>query len=293
MEEKIKIRLCHDTIFKSVFLREKRALLQAIYDITKLNEVMSFEEVITGYELESYRLNGKINKSDMLVKLGKNYYLNIEVNYRHEKDVIYRNSLQLFRICAQITESGLNDKELSYKKVGQLNFNTFSNNNNKELQKGVYADDISGDIINDMVTFWNLDIVKCYKRVYNNIKEAYKLPKEVRWGAILYMYLDDIEDIAKVIGDDLLSMEEKDRFINRIKEVKDDKRIIQEWMVEANNKMREENVIKTAREEGIEQGIDESKNEIILNMLSEGSDYSFISKVTGKTIQEIKKIEKN
>lgn len=140
-----------------------------------------------------------------------------------------------------------------------------------------------------MVTFWNLDIVKCYKRVYNNIKEAYKLPKEVRWGAILYMYLDDIEDIAKVIGDDLLSMEEKDRFINRIKEVKDDKMIIQEWMVEANNKMREENVLKTAREEGI----DESKTEIILNMLSEGSDYSFISKVTGKTIQEIKKIEKN
>ena len=44
---------------------------------------------------------------------------------------------------------------------------------------------------------------------------------------------------------------------------------------------------------GIEQGIDESKNEIILNMLSEGSDYNFISKVTGKTIQEIKKIEKN
>lgn len=33
--------------------------------------------------------------------------------------------------------------------------------------------------------------------------------------------------------------------------------------------------------------------EIIKNMLEEGTDYNFISKITGKTIDEIKKIETN
>ena len=42
---------------------------------------MHFEEVLTGYELEPYKLNGKVNKSDMLVKIGDNYFLNIELNY--------------------------------------------------------------------------------------------------------------------------------------------------------------------------------------------------------------------
>ena len=49
--------------------------------------------------------------------------------------------MQLFRIGIQITESGMTDKELSKKHIGQLNFNTFSNNNNKEILKGYYQDE--------------------------------------------------------------------------------------------------------------------------------------------------------
>ena len=35
-------------------------------------------------------------------------------------------------------------------------------------------------------------------------------------------------------------MEEKEKLINRINETKNSKRIIQEWMVEENNRMKEE-----------------------------------------------------
>lgn len=92
------IKLCSDVVFKSIFIRETEVLLRMIYDITGLSEVFSFEEVITGYELEPYILKGKVNKSDMLLKLGDNYYLNIESNYQHEKNVTFRNMIQLFRI---------------------------------------------------------------------------------------------------------------------------------------------------------------------------------------------------
>jgi len=296
-EERKIIRLCGDVIFKAVFLRETNVLLKIIYDITDINETMHFEEVITGYELEPYKLNGKVNKSDMLVKLGNNYFLNIELNYQHESNVLRRNMIQLFKIFGQITESGMSDKEIYLKKVGQLNFNTFSNTNNKELQRGFYTDD-EGNIISDFLTFWNVDIVKCYKMVYNDIVNVHKLPKTVRWGAILYTDINnpDYENfIKKVIGDDLLTMEEKDKLINRINETKNNKRIIQEWMVEENNRLREANILNTAREDGIEQGIKQGAKskelEMIKHMLKENTDYNFISKITGKTIEEIKKIE--
>lgn len=173
MKEEVKKkepRLCHDPIFKGLFLREKDALINMIYDITSFYEFMSFEKVITGYEVEPYRIGGKINKSDMLVNMNNNYYLNIEINYKHEKTVIFRNSVQLFRICSQIIESGATDEEISHKKVGQLNFNTFSNDNGKVLQKGIYTDADTGKLINDMISFLNLDIVKCYEEAYDNIE---------------------------------------------------------------------------------------------------------------------------
>lgn len=294
-EERKVIRLCGDVIFKAVFLRETEVLLKIIYDITDISETMHFEEVITGYELEPYKLNGKVNKSDMLIKLGDNYFLNIELNYQHESNVLYRNMIQLFKICGQVTESGMSDKEISLKKVGQLNFNTFSNSNNKELQRGMYTDD-DGQIINNFLTFWNVDIVKCYNKVYNNIENVQNLSKVVRWGAILYTDINnpDYGDfIEKVIGDDLLTMKDKEKLINRINETKNSKRIIQEWMVEENNRLREENILRTAKEEGLKQGAETNKLEVIKNMLKKQFDYSTISEITGKSISEIEEIHSN
>ncbi len=78
-------------------------------------------------------------------------------------------------------------------------------------------------------------------------------------------------------------------FIGRIKSANDNDRIIQDWMVERNNKLKEENIINTAREEGME----EKTFDVIKNMLKEKASYEFISKVTDKSIKEIKQIEKN
>ena len=311
-EERKVIRLCGDVIFKAVFLRERDILLKMLCDIIELNDNKKLEEVLTGYELEPYKLNGKTNKSDMLIKLSKNNFVNCEINYKHEKDVLFRNMLQLFRICIQVTESGMTDKELSLKKFIQLNFNTFGSINNKEIQRCKYRDD-EGNVVNNFITIWNFNIEKCHNMVYNDIDNAYKLPKMIRWGALLYTDIRKTKEIEKILeGDDLLDMENKVKLIDRINNVKDDKTIIQEWMVEENNRMRDENALKTAREDGYEKGIEkgikkgieqgiekgtrqgEEKNriEIIKNMLKKNTDYEYISDITGKSIYEIKQIEK-
>ena len=48
--------------------------------------------------------------------------------------------------------------------------------------------------------------------------------------------------------------------------------------------------IEKGLEQGIEKGIERKSNEIIENMLKEKTSIDFISKVTNKSIEEIKKI---
>ena len=94
-------------------------------------------------------------------------------------------------------------------------------------------------------------------------------------------------------------MEEKEKLLKRIHELMKDRKIIQEWMVIENNRLREEDILNTAKgearregwEEGIEEGIETNTTELIKNMLIKKYTYKDISEITGKTIEEIKEIE--
>ncbi len=90
-------------------------------------------------------------------------------------------------------------------------------------------------------------------------------------------------------------MEEKERFINTIRELNNDEKFLDDWVIEANARMKLKNQIQYAEDhgyqEGIEKGAEVKAIEVIKNMLSEKIDYSIISKVTKKGINEIRKIE--
>ena len=113
------------------------------------------------------------------------------------------------------------------------------------------------------------------------------------------MTSNDIEEISKLLGEDMLSMEEKDKFLNTVRELNEDEKVVKDWMWEENDKLRyyndlkasEEQGIEIGIEQGIEQGIEGKSKEVVINLLNEGSDYNFISKISGKTIEEIKEIE--
>ena len=114
-------------------------------------------------------------------------------------------------------------------------------------------------------------------------------------------------------------MEEKEKFLNTIKEVNDDERVLEDWMWEEHYRLKEiderntalqegreegfklgheegieqgiKEGIKEGIEQGIEQGIEDNKKEVIINMLKKEMDYNVISEITGKTIDEIKEIK--
>ena len=88
-------------------------------------------------------------------------------------------------------------------------------------------------------------------------------------------------------------MEEKDKFLRDIQEKSRDKDILEGIKFEDSMEYRFKLVEDDAFERGIEQGIEEYKVTMIKSMLENNADYEFISKVSGKSIEEIKEIEKS
>lgn len=170
-----------------------------------------------------------------------------------------------------------------------LNLNKIPNLGVEPIENYAICNIKTGKVASFIYSFCNVNLEKCRELVYTIDIKA--LPKSVRWGAILIE--ESINKISQIIGDDLLSMEEKKEFLNTIKEVNDDNRILQDWMIEENDRWRHEDEISTATRKGLEQGLESGREEVILKMLSKKVSYDFISEVTGKSINEIKEIEKS
>ena len=107
-------------------------------------------------------------------------------------------------------------------------------------------------------------------------------------------YLEDISSILESVG---LDMDNKKRFINDVLEASNDKDVQKAVKLEDSIDYRfelvEEEALKRGIEQGIEQGTKETKRDMIKEMLKEKLDYKLISKVSGKSINEIKEIEKS
>lgn len=289
VKEKLKMTLASDVLFKKVFFSEGSALLKMLQDVLDIKEDSGI--TIIGYETRPNNIFGKSFRGDLLVTLSDRTYVSIEMNNSNPKNSLSRNMIHLFRIHSDMLVKGMPDSELEKYRLYQLNFDNFRNPSREAIEKYAFCSLTTGKVRNLIYTFCDVDLEKCRKLVYNvNVREV---SKDIRWGAI--MTSNDIEEISKLLGEDMLSMEEKDKFLNTVRELNEDEKVVKDWMWEENDKLRYYNDLKASEEQGIEkgieQGIEDKSKEVVINMLNEGSDYNFISKISGKTIEEIKEIE--
>ena len=290
IKEKDEIKqLEYDTIFKATFIRRQEVLIKMIRDVFEIEDDINNPLFIVGYELVPHSKRGKSYKSDILIKLSDDSYISIEMNKRIGNDILSRNIIQMSRIYAQINRSGDKDNIISKKTVMGLNINTFKTFTGKPVEKISLCETETGMIVSNLLSFCNIDVALCRKLVYNLGIE--KVSKAIRWGAIITS--KSIKEISNILGDDILSMEEKKKFLNTIKEVNDDERVLEDWMWEEHYRLKEIDERNTALQEGREEGIEDNKKEVIINMLKKEMDYNVISEITGKSIDEIKKIEKD
>ena len=134
----------------------------------------------------------------------------------------------------------------------------------------------------------DLDIAKCYEMMYNKDIEKDDL---IRWGSIFCA--KTINELSYLLGDDLLTMEEKKEFLDNVRAANRDEELVTAWRRERNERWKRESIENGIREEVEEKGKEEEKISIIKSMLNEKLDYDFISKITGKTTEEVKEIENN
>ena len=285
VKEKLKMTLASDVLFKKVFFSEGSALLKMLQDILDIREDSGI--TIIGYETRSNNIFGKSFRGDLLVTLSDRTYVSIKMNNSNPKNSLSRNMIHLFRIHSDMLVKGMPDSELEKYRLYQLNFDNFRNPSREAIEKYAFCSLTTGKVRNLIYTFCDVDLEKCRKLVYNvNVREV---SKDIRWGAI--MTSNDIEEISKLLGEDMLSMEEKDKFLNTVRELNEDEKVVKDWMWEENDKLRYYNDLEASKEQGIEQGIEDKSKEVVINMLNKNMDYETISEISGKTIEEIKEIE--
>ena len=285
VKEKLKMTLASDVLFKKVFFSEGSALLKMLQDILDIREDSGI--TIIGYETRPNNIFGKSFRGDLLVTLSDRTYVSIEMNNSNPKNSLSRNMIHLFIIHSDMLVKGMPDSELEKYRLYQLNFDNFRNPSREAIEKYAFCSLTTGKVRNLIYTFCDVDLEKCRKLVYNvNVREV---SKDIRWAAI--MTSNDIEEISKLLGEDMLSMEEKDKFLNTVRELNEDEKVVKDWMWEENDKLRYYNDLEASKEQGIEQGIEDKSKEVVINMLNKNMDYETISEISGKTIEEIKEIE--
>ncbi len=88
-------------------------------------------------------------------------------------------------------------------------------------------------------------------------------------------------------------MKEKNQFLDEIKDKSKDKDVLEAIKFEDSIDYRFELVEEDAYNRGIEQGVEQTKIDMIQSMLKNNADYEFISEISGKSIDEIKELEKS
>ena len=297
IKEKTKISsLCYNAMFKAVFSNNKymlSRLVQAILNYLEIDiNVMDKELDIKNNELSLNNVHNKSLICDYYIKINDILELNIEVNKRHYPGLEERNIAYCFKIYGDHFRSG--DKYNKFKQylLFQINFNNYKNPNN-EIVKEFYIIDTKNpkNYLTKNVCFINIDIEECFKMIYNEdkLKEMSDLFK---FGALLKTtYLEDISYILEKVG---IDMEEKNKFLDDIVEKSKDEDILTSMKFEDSLDYRfdlvEEDALKRGLEKGLEQGLEQKTKETIIAMFKNKIDMNTISKVTDKSINEIKKI---
>ena len=295
--------MCYDVIFKSVFLNNENILAKMISDITNIDyKILENNITLEANELPISKKNEKAKRCDFVVRLDKDYILNLELNRQSHTGLIVRNLSYVFNLFSTHTKVG--DEYNENLVVMQININCFDNQNGKALSRYHIKEDYDDDIYSNNLVLYTLNVVNCKELYYNYSNK--KVPKYIRWGALIYC--DNISKIP-IITKGIMTYEERNIIMDKLNKLQNDKEIMTElealeWEEWERNTIYSDGIkkgieegikqgIKQGIEQGIEQGTKEKTIEIIKSMLKKELDINLISEITNRSIEEINKIKES
>lgn len=158
--------MCYDVIFKSVFLNNENILAKMISDITNIDyKILENNITLEANELLISKKNEKAKRCDFVVRLDKDYILNLELNRQSHTGLIIRNLSYVFNLFSTHTKIG--DEYNENLVVMQININCFDNQNNKALSRYHIKEDYYNNIYSNNLLLYDLNVVNCSKLYYN------------------------------------------------------------------------------------------------------------------------------
>ena len=297
------ITMASDTVFKSV-LQDRSCedyLVDIISGITKIKkEYIKNNLVFKNTELIKDEMVEKGKVTDLLIEL-KDNIINLEMNKKYYDGLFDKNDRYIDKIKSGIVMKG--EKYGKQKKVMQINFDNFELFDERiiikfkmmDVEKGLIRSDY---LLNTDVEIYHVNLKKVSEMYYNKCNLS-KFEKE-----LLIMTLDSMEELTKVTRGDK-EMEPVAKKISKLTKEEEMQGIyIKEEQEEFIRQKIREYAAAKGYEEGIEKGIEKGRKEGTLNgalkkqkelvekMLSEKLDLLLIQKITGLSIDELKKLKK-
>ena len=88
---------------------------------------------------------------------------------------------------------------------------------------------------------------------------------------------------------EFMDNEMRENFVSEVERLSNDEHIIGLYDAELEDEIMKNTIRECSLEDGIREGIEQNKKEVIINMLKENIDMSIISKVVGLPIEEIQR----
>ena len=215
---------------------------------------------------------------DFNVDINKNILLNIELNRTYFNSVKQRNRIYHAKKISMNLKKGDNKDKLKDITNIQLNLNVKDKSNNLGEDIVVPYSIITNTIyVNNDITY--IRYLDYYRNLYYNNKDI-ELEESDYWLVMLtansYVELNEI--LSKFLSDEL-----RIRIVKDVIKLSSDEMIFDEYEQMIGEKMVDYEDELRAK--------DEKTIEIIRSMLENNFDYETISKICGKTIEEIEKIK--
>ena len=207
--------------------------------------------------------------------------INIEINGydgKHKRNQILSYVCQLF--LGQIRK---NSDYLNIKKVLQINIDTFDFLGYNDFMYDIYLMDKNHHEITSneiQIVHLNLDYLR---------KVDYTIIKENELMKYLYFFVcgqDDLDEFVDICDGDKFM----EKIIEEVKKISGEERIIPYMTEDEMKEFDRQYYGKIDREEGRLEGRKEKEREMIINFYNNNASLELISKSTGLSIDEIKKI---
>ena len=281
--------MCYDVFFKAIFTDEVNILAKMVSDITGIDyEILKDNVILETNEIPISTKNEKAKRCDFILRVGENHLINLELNSSYYSGLIAKNLAYLCSLFSTSIRSGeeYNEDLLAV----QINLNSYKSNYDKALSQYQLQEVNSHKLYTKSISIFTLNVVNCHE-LYYNLGDEDNIPNYIKWGALIYC--DNFNDVPNIVKG-IMTDKERDKIMSKLSKLtRDDLFYTEEEALEWVEWERR-SIETAARKKGIEigevKGREQEQRDLILSMNENGVDLELISKVTGKTIDEIKKI---